>query len=195
MGIVRRCVLAGVVEEVREHLLDAVGVAVDHHRGVRDRDGRRRRPTPLLNAVHRRADLVGEVHRVPDVAEATRLDALGVEDVAGHRLEAARVGEGAAYGAVPVLVAHDLPVVEARLQEAEHPGHRCAQLVGDDRDELVLGAVELAQAGLLLPRLPQPPCENDRQREADGEQQQDEDEAGRLQGPGEGLHELRRGPG
>ena len=146
---------------------------------------------PLLNAVHRRADLVGEVHRVPDVAEATRLDALGVEDVAGHRLEATRVGEGAAYGAVPILVAHHLPVVEARLQEAEHPGHRCAQLVGDDRDELVLGAVELAQAGLLLPGLPQPPCEDDRQGEADGEQQQDEDESSRLQGPGQRFDELR----
>ena len=60
--------------------------------------------------VHRRADLVGQVHRVPDVAEAIRLDALGVEDVAGHRLQATRVGEGTAYGAAPVVVAHDVPV-------------------------------------------------------------------------------------
>ena len=34
-GDLRRCVLAGVVEEVREDLLDAVGIAVHHDRGVR----------------------------------------------------------------------------------------------------------------------------------------------------------------
>ena len=37
-GHLRGCVLAGVVEEVREDLLDAVRIAVQHHRGIGHRE-------------------------------------------------------------------------------------------------------------------------------------------------------------
>ena len=66
------------------------------------------------------------------------LDALGVEHVPGHGLEPAGVGRGPTDRAPALAVVHGVPVVEGRLEEPEHAGHRGAQLVGDDGDELLL---------------------------------------------------------
>ncbi len=63
--------------------------------------------------------------------------------------------------------------------------------MGDDRDELLLGAVERQQAGFLLPGLSKSPGQEERQGQAHGEQQQHEDESCRLQRPGQGFDELR----
>jgi len=124
------------------------------------------------------------------VDEPSGLDRLGVEDVAGHRLEPPRVRGGAHHGRAPLCVVHGLPVVEARLEEAEHAGHRGAQLVGHDGDELLLRLAQQPEPLLLEASSPQAPREQGGHHEAAGEQRDDEHLTGRLEGSREGLLEL-----
>src|SRR3546814_2254232 len=59
-----------------------------------------------------------------------------------HGLEAAGVARRSADRALALGVVHRVPVGEGRVEEPDNPRHRRPQLVGDDRDQLLLRRAE-----------------------------------------------------
>ena len=166
-----RRALPGVVEQVGEHLVEPVGVAVD--------------PAPPFG---RQLELDGAVG--PSARAASTAMRTSAAEVEGSNTWTSRPTSTLCVSSTSRVIAWSRRALDARaatavrrssssipsqwsrrrLEEPEHAGHRRAQLVRDDRDELLLCLAELPQPLLLRSGGPQPPVEADREQQAGREE-------------------------
>jgi hypothetical protein len=140
-------------DEVVEHLAQAGGVAHHgrHRVGVETQvDAARVRGRP--QDLDRLRGEIGEVDLLRLERELPGFDLRDEEQVAHEPQEPVGVAVHDLEEA-PVLL-REVGVVEDELEVAGDRGQRGAQLVGNERDELVLQAVELAQPVVLLQKQP-----------------------------------------
>jgi hypothetical protein len=148
-----RRVLCRIVEEVGQHLDQAVGVAQDRCAGciAFDRQHMPARSEQGLRLLHRTGDEDHRIeHRAVDLDQATR-DARDIEQVVDQRGQVADLAADDAAG-LPDAVFVGGPESE-QLRRRRDRRERIAQLVGEHCQELVLAPVlflqRLVEAGVL----------------------------------------------